>query len=140
MRRAPGIFVMRVLLLCLALLAAAPAAAQTAEPPASDNGRYTMTPTADGFLRLDTRTGKVSLCVTKDAMAQCRAAADERAAYETEIADLRRQNEALRKGGAAPSLRLPSEEEMDKALGFMEKFIRRMNRAMRDEPAPGGQL
>jgi hypothetical protein len=130
--------------LCLAtLLALTPvlASAQPAsEPPASDNGRYAMTPTADGFLRLDTRTGKVSLCVTKDAMAQCRAAADERAAYETEIADLRRQNEALRKGGAAPSLRLPSEEEMDKALGFMEKFIRRMNRAMRDEPAPGGQL
>ncbi|MBL8590181.1 MAG: hypothetical protein JNK46_16730 [Methylobacteriaceae bacterium] len=127
---------MRVLLLCLALLAAAPAAAQTAEPPASDNGRYAMTPTADGFLRLDTRSGKVSLCTTRDGAAQCRAAADEREAWEREIADLRRQVAELKAGrtGSGPTLRLPNEQEVDQALGVMERILRRLGRILRDEP------
>lgn len=128
---------MRVVCLALALLAAAPALGQTpAEPPASDNGRYSMTPTADGFLRLDTRSGKVSLCTTKDGLAQCRAAADEREAWEREIAQLRRDNDELKKrvAGGGPLMRLPSEQEVDQALGFMEKMIRRFDRIFRDQP------
>jgi hypothetical protein len=132
---------MRAAFLVLALTAA-PALAQTqADPPASDNGRYAMTQTADGFLRLDTRTGKVSLCVTKDGMAQCRAAADERDAWEREIAQLRRDNEELKKrlAGGGPMLRLPNEQEVDQALGFMEKMIRRFDRMFRDSPDPAPQ-
>ena len=128
---------MRAAFLVLALTAAPPALAQTAaEPPASDNGRYAMTQTADGFLRLDTRTGKVSLCVTRDGMAQCRAAADERETWEREIAQLRRDNEDMKKrlAGGGPMMRLPNEQEVDQALGFMEKMIRRFDRMFRDPP------
>ena len=59
---------MRRLIALLALAAAAggPAAlAQTAVPD-SENGRYTFNQVADGMLRLDTRTGQVSLCAKKD--------------------------------------------------------------------------
>lgn len=128
---------MRAAFLVLALTTAAPALAQTAaDPPASDNGRYAMTQSADGFLRLDTRTGKVSLCVTKDGAARCAAAADERETWEREIATLRRENEELKKrlAGGGPMLRLPNEQEVDQALGFMEKMIRRFDRMFRDEP------
>lgn len=133
---------MRAAYLVLALVAALPAAAQTsADPPASENGRYAMTPTSDGFLRLDTRTGKVSLCATRDGAVQCRAAADEREAWEREIAALRRENDELKKrAGGGPTLRLPSEQEVDQALGFMERMVRRFERMFRDAPAePQGE-
>ena len=47
------------------------------------DGRFTMTATANGFLRLDTRTGAVSLCVVQGGTAQCRVAADERTALDS---------------------------------------------------------
>src|SRR5262245_24198435 len=56
--------------------------------PASENGRYSMSPVADGVLRLDTRTGQVSLCRQRNDSWVCEATADDRAAYEKEIARL----------------------------------------------------
>lgn len=61
----------------------------------SDNGRYTMAPAADGFIRLDTRTGEVSTCHSKGGWI-CRVAPDERAALDAEIGRLQRENEALK--------------------------------------------
>jgi hypothetical protein len=90
------------LLVALALVAA-PALAQTPqildEAPASDNGRYAMQQTPEGFLRLDTRTGKVSLCTVKEGAARCALAADERDAYDREIATLKAERDAARAGG-----------------------------------------
>ena len=34
--------------------------------PDSENGRYSFSTVADGMLRLDTRTGAVSICAKKD--------------------------------------------------------------------------
>jgi hypothetical protein len=65
--------------------------------PDSENGRYTFQPTADGVVRLDTRTGKVSTCSDKGNGWACYAIADERAAFDTEIGRLQAENERLKK-------------------------------------------
>src|SRR6202171_204071 len=80
-----------LLLLALACAMAPAALAQTPAPkaaPESENGRYAMSPVADGVLRLDTRSGHVSLCRQRSDSWACEAAADDRAADETEIARL----------------------------------------------------
>ena len=60
------------------------------------------------MLRLDTRTGQVSLCARKDANWACNAVPDERQALESEIARLQRENGALKKDMVARGLPLPS--------------------------------
>jgi hypothetical protein len=128
------------MLLSLMLLSlATPALAQQpADSAATENGRYSMTPVQDGFLRLDTRTGAVAMCRLVNGAPECRLAADERAALENEIGRLQAQNRDLRlkppgPGDAGPPSSLPSEQDMDKALSFAERFMRRMMRIMREQ-------
>jgi hypothetical protein len=68
------------------------------EPPMPDaqNGRYTLSPVADGVIRLDTRTGAVSTCTNTDTGWACYAVPDERAAYDAEIGRLQADNERLK--------------------------------------------
>jgi hypothetical protein len=127
------------MLLTLALVSlATPALAQLADPATAENGRYSMTPAQDGFLRLDTRTGAVAMCRLVNGAPECRLAADERTAMENEIGRLQAENRELRLKGpgrsaAAPPLNLPSDQDMEKALSFAEKFMRGMMRIMREE-------
>jgi hypothetical protein len=142
----------RVARLALALALGAfvvPALGQSAPDAPKADGRFSMTPAGEGFLRLDTRTGAVSHCLVTPAGAQCRAGADERAALEAEIDRLTKDNADLRgklaaAGDQTPGGRLrnalPSQEEMDRAMGWMESFMRRMMRLMREEPPPGERL
>jgi hypothetical protein len=141
-------------LLVLAFVALAPSVqAQTA--PDSENGRYTFSQVPDGMLRLDTRTGAVSLCAKKDAGWACNAVPDERAALESEIARLQRENGALKKdmlarglplpGGiaSAPSttqrelnlkVPLPSDAEIDRVMSAFEKMWRRLQEMVQKTP------
>ena len=138
---------MRTLLIAAVLAAAATAAqAQTATPD-SENGRFTFNQVQDGILRLDTRTGQVSLCGKRTAGWACQAVPDERAALETEIGRLQNENATLKKdmiarglplpGGLRagdPStsgrnqieLKLPSDADIDRMMTFMEKMWRRL--------------
>src|ERR1700682_1953103 len=63
--------------------------------PDTENGRYTLSPVADGVLRLDTRTGAVSTCNNRTGWA-CYAVPDERAALDAEIGRLQANNEKLK--------------------------------------------
>jgi hypothetical protein len=132
-------------LLLAAALAAPAVLAQTAVPPPAVEPpalaeRFSMTPADGGFLRLDRQTGAVSFCSVEAGQSICRAGADERAALEKEIAALKRENAELKAGqnvarsqnGASP---LPREEELERALTFAERFIRRMVRALKEESA-----
>jgi hypothetical protein len=133
-------------LLILALLAFVPLA-QAQTTPDTENGRYTFSQVPDGMLRLDTRTGAVSLCAKKEAGFACNTMADERLALENEIARLQRENGALKKdmlarglplpGGvaSAPSAQqrelnlkvpLPSDAEIDRVMSAFEKMWRRI--------------
>ena len=68
-----------------------------AEPmPDSGNGRYVLSPVADGVIRLDTRTGDVSTCNNSGAGWACYAVPDERAALDAEIGRLQGENEKLK--------------------------------------------
>ena len=65
--------------------------------PDTENGRYALSTTPDGVLRLDTRTGAVSTCSNNGAGWACYAVPDERAALDAEIGRLQADNEKLRK-------------------------------------------
>ena len=62
----------------------------------AENGRYALSPIADGVLRLDTRTGAVSTCSNSGAGWACYAVPDERAALDAEIGRLQADNEKLK--------------------------------------------
>src|SRR5882724_837397 len=80
-----------VLALCLA---GTGAVAQ--KMPDTENGRYALSPTVDGVLRLDTRTGAVSTCNNSGAGWACYAVPDERSAMDAEIGRLQAENEKLK--------------------------------------------
>lgn len=69
--------------------------------PDTENGRYTLSPTPDGVLRLDTRSGAVSTCNDKHAGWACYAMPDERAALDAEIGRLQSEIDVLRKDNVA---------------------------------------
>jgi hypothetical protein len=65
--------------------------------PDTENGRYALSTTADGVLRLDTRTGTVSTCNNNSGAGwACYAIPDERAALDAEIGRLQTENEKLK--------------------------------------------
>ena len=74
-----------------------------AEPiPDGENGRYVLSPVADGVIRLDTRTGSVSTCSNGGTGWACYAVPDERAALDAEIGRLQAENEKLKAQPSAP--------------------------------------
>jgi hypothetical protein len=125
--------------------AIAAAWAQSA-PPESDEARYSFGRVDDGYLRLDGRTGQVSICTRRPVGWACQAVPDERAALEAEIVRLQRDNAALKKEfvtrnlplpGAVrpeppaakpqePRLELPNDADLNKVMDFVEKVWRRL--------------
>jgi hypothetical protein len=89
-----------------ALVLAAPAHAEDATPD-SAGGRYMFNKTADGVVRLDTKTGEVALCSQRTVGWACTAAPEDRSVLENEIARLRAENAALKKDILARGLPLP---------------------------------
>ena len=77
-------------------LAAGVTPALAERPGESDNGRFSFKEVPEGILRLDGRTGQVSLCSRITEWA-CRTLADDRTALENEIGRLFDENAALRK-------------------------------------------
>ena len=148
--------IMIVLVSALALGSAANAQTST---PDTENGRYSFSAVPDGMLRLDTRTGAVSLCARQDAGWACNTVPDERTALENEIARLQRENGALKKdmlarnlplpggvSGAPQSAQrsqqrelelkvpLPSDAEIDRMMSVFEKMWRRLVDMMQKTP------
>jgi hypothetical protein len=115
----------RAIAICIGLLGAAPALAQTApptrEPPApsvtppaipppaeSDDARYSFNRVEDGYLRLDTRTGQVSLCGRRQVGWACQVIPDDRIVLESEMTRLQAENGALKKQLLSRGIPLPS--------------------------------
>ena len=86
---------------------ATPAKPDAALPPAPD-GRYAMHRVNDALIRLDSRTGQVSVCGPSANGWSCRAVPDDRAALENEIGRLQGENATLKKELLAHNLSLPS--------------------------------
>jgi hypothetical protein len=147
--------------------------------PDTDNGRYTLSTTADGVIRLDSRTGAISTCNNSGNGWACYAVPDERAAMDAEIGRLQAENEKLKqalasrdqavtgkvdeplpKDQALPKsdqlkkaepkiaepatpggprrleIPLPSDQDMDRMMAFVEQAWRRLvemaNRVQKD--------
>ncbi len=149
---------MRVLPPFAALICFATAAFAEGDKP----GRYVMTPSGDGMVRLDTETGDVSLCAKKDGDWACQPAPETGKALRSEndrlIAEnkglkdeIRRLEETLGIGepkpgdeGPSPSpkgkIELPSEQDVDKAFDYFEGMIRKFRERLKklEEPKPEG--
>ena len=80
----------------LALLLAGAGKALAGPLPETENGRYALSPTGDGVLRLDTRTGAISTCNNTGAGWACYAVPDERSAMDAEIGRLQAENAKLK--------------------------------------------
>jgi hypothetical protein len=81
-----------------------------AQEPSLDlaDKRFTYHQIDDGYLRLDLRTGEVATCRQREAGWTCMLAAEERAALETEIARLQRDNALLKSALLERGLPLPA--------------------------------
>jgi hypothetical protein len=88
-RRVFGLLAATSAVFCISAVSAQPM-------PDAENGRYALSPIADGVLRLDTRTGAVSTCTNSGTGWACYAVPDERAALDTEIGRLEADNEKLK--------------------------------------------
>ena len=135
----------RTVSLFAGLVLAATAAWAQGTSAESDDTRYTFNRTDDGYLRLDGRTGQVSLCIRQAVGWACRAMPDERTALEAEIARLQGENVALKKELIArnlplpgvvkpeppakpeePRLQLPNDADLNRVMSFLEKIWRRL--------------
>jgi hypothetical protein len=94
--------------------------ALAAETPDTENGRYTLQPSGDGMIRLDTRTGTISNCSNSAAGWACYAVPDERAALDTEIGRLQAENEKL-KAQLASREQPPAPGKIEDALPKSDK-------------------
>lgn len=109
----------------MAGLLAAPALAE-------DANRYRLEKTNEGYVRMDTQTGAMSICNERDGQLVCRVAADERSAFQDEVDRLQGTIKALDERvtklenslAARLESKLPSEEEFNKTMGYMERFVR----------------
>ena len=128
------------------LVLVGPAAWAQSTVPESDDSRYTFNRVDDGYLRLDGRTGQVSICARRPVGWTCAAVPDERAALEAEIARLQGENTAVKKELLArnlplpgtvkpeppaaepeqPRLQLPNDADLNKVVNFIEKIWRRL--------------
>jgi hypothetical protein len=137
-----GISIVVAAALCLVGLGTASAAEPT---PDGENGRYTFSTSADGMIRLDTRTGTVSNCNNSSSGWACYAVPDERKALDEEIGRLQAENEKLKGQLAAAGktddrqagpntaenqrrieIPLPSDQDMDRVMSFLQRAWKRL--------------
>ena len=117
---------------CGAVMAMAmmPASAQEVE-------RYQLERTQDGYVRLDTVTGRMTLCAERDGQLVCRMATEDRTAYDNEIDALQARVDALEARitaleSGAPASALSEDQEFERTMGYMERFFRRFMGIVKD--------
>ena len=114
----------------------------TAGALAAEPDRYRLEKSPDGYVRMDTRTGQMSICEEKWGELVCRMAADERTAVQDEIERLQTEVKALNdrlagvkaledrvsrlENSVAAKIEnsLPTEEDFNRTMSYMERFFR----------------
>ena len=146
-----------------ALLVLAPSAMAAGEAA----GRYTMSPTEGGVIRLDRETGAMSFCTGKDGAWACKEMPESENDLTRRVEELERENRALRAQAGRPpahppaseppaagdlvppappgDLPVPTERDVDKLFDYVEgmvrKFKERIDRLEREaQKEPGVPL
>jgi hypothetical protein len=134
-----------------AVLGAATVLAMSAPSFAQGAERYRLERTESGFVRMDVRTGEMSFCEERRGELVCRPGGEARTAGIDQIQELNRKIDALEERIASleagqpaqPGAGLPSEEEFERTMTFMERFLRRfwgvakdLERESAAEPTP----
>jgi hypothetical protein len=151
--------VVAIAALCLCVPALSPgliAALADEASPDTAGGRYTFNKVADGFMRLDTKTGEVALYGERTVGWACQMVPEDRAVLENEIARLRSDNAALKQDllsrglplprGVMPepqdarsndiTIRLPNNADLDRAVTYLgrmwQRFVDAVARAQKE--------
>ena len=111
---------------------------QVGAMPAPEEGRYSIHPVGDKFVRLDIRTGQVSVCGHGPSGWACQAVADDRVALDAELSRLQAENAALKK---------KQEQEMLMGLKLpgattskAEVLVKRLSEEAKRDPAAFAQV
>jgi hypothetical protein len=122
------------------------ASAACAQGPETEDSRYQFNRVEDGYLRLDLKSGQVSLCSKRAVGWACAVIPDDRTGLDGEIARLQGENAALKKslldrgialpggvtsapsvaGGRDSNIRLPSNADIDRMMTVVERVWRRL--------------
>lgn len=116
-------------------------------------GRYSMSPAeGGGIVRLDTETGQMSLCQRRDGEWACRDMAEPSGGLSAEIERLRAENlrlkaeirqmeeimlgdkkdEGTRRQGRGLEFKLPSEQDVDSAMDYVSRMLRKFREKMKE--------
>lgn len=150
---------MRFAYLCASLAGAALGALASpvwAEATTTDTGRYTMSPTEGGVIRLDRETGAMSFCSGKEGEWSCKPMPESESELKKKVEDLEAEKKALeaerrlREGlfgslsprsgqpGTEPApgekpatappadLPLPNEKDVDKVFDYVEGMVKKL--------------
>ena len=113
---------------------------------AESGGRYSMSPTANGVVRLDTQTGAMSLCTGTPGQWSCQDMNDSQRTLTAEIDGLRAEYKSLRDqldqtdqalglndngpGAPKPKFTLPTEQDVDKAFDYLEAMAKKIHKRL----------
>jgi hypothetical protein len=150
-----GFSLLALALACVALVAApGPKAEET-------SGRYSMTTTSNGVVRLDRETGAMAVCTGTAGQWSCQDMNDSQRTLTAEIDRLRAENKSLKEqldhvdqnlglnenGSDAPpkpKFTLPTEQDVDRAFDYLEamakKLHERFDRLQEQQEHPGKAL
>ncbi len=108
----------------------------------ADTDNFRLERSANGYVRMDTRTGEMSICEEKWGELVCRMAADERTAVQDEIERLQDELKSLEARlderseleervaklenslAARIERTMPTEEDFNRTMSYMERFFR----------------
>jgi hypothetical protein len=156
MRRASLVVVL------LAVVVAGVALIAVHGPKAEESGRYSMTPTANGVIRLDKETGAMSLCSGAAGQWSCEPMNDSQRNLAAEIDRLRAENKSLKEqldhadqslglnepgpdAPQKPKFTLPTEQDVDRAFDYLEAMAKKIHERLdrlqeQQERGPGKAL
>ena len=107
---------------------------------AAGTDRYRLEKSPEGYVRMDMQTGAMSICREKRGELVCKAAVNERKSDQNEVERVQAELKALEKRvtslenslSARIEQSLPTEEDFNRTMSYMERFFRSFMGIVRD--------
>jgi len=120
------------LIILSAVIVAGPARAEQAATPPVDEG-FALQPATGEYLKIDRKSGDVSVCAARGGVWSCQLIPDDRKAYEDRIADLEAESDRLNKRlteleakpaeGRAPLFDEEDQRRLDQFFGLSDRMF-----------------